>query len=469
MTDPGGVLGEIVRRKRVDVAARLGSATLADLMGQATPTRLSLRAALAQPGARFIMEVKRASPSAGLLRPAADPAGIARAFSGAADAISVLVDEPFFGGSYRDLEAVRAVFTGPLLAKDFVVDPRQVPEARRHGADAVLIMLSVLDDSEARDVMAAAAALGMDALVEAHDEAEVRRAVALAAPLIGINNRDLTTLTVDLAVTERLAALVPADRTLVSESGIASRADTARLAPHVDAFLIGSALMSAPEPAAAARTLAFGRVKACGLTHAADAQQAAAAGATYAGIVFVTDTPRAVSLDQAPPIVSAAREGGAVPVGVFRNAPVEEVTQTATQLGLHAVQLHGSEDAAFIADLRSKLPQATEIWAANPIGDQIVTRPEADRLLFDTARNGRSGGTGQTFDWSLVADHPQLDRAFLAGGLRPGNAAAAARVGAYGLDVGSGIETSPGRKDAAKLAAFFEALRLPARNPNPCD
>src|SRR4051794_21180985 len=161
-----GVLGEILARKRKDVAARLGD--LAGLRARARPTRRSLRAALARPGARFVMEVKRASPSQGQLRSDADPAAIARAYRGAADAVSVLTDEPYFGGSLTDLEAVRAAFDGPVLAKDFVVDPRQVAEARLHGADAVLVILAALDDSEAKGVMAEAQALGMDVLVEAH-------------------------------------------------------------------------------------------------------------------------------------------------------------------------------------------------------------------------------------------------------------------------------------------------------------
>ncbi|MFN3388689.1 MAG: indole-3-glycerol phosphate synthase TrpC, partial [Allosphingosinicella sp.] len=258
MRDPGGVLGEIVARKVKDVAARLDGVSLDDLRARAEPTRRSLRAALACPGARFIMEVKRVSPSQGTLRGEVDPAAIARAYRGAADAVSVLTDTPYFGGSLDDLAAVRAAFAGPILAKDFVVDARQVPEARLHGADAVLVMLSVLDNAEAAEVMAEARRFGMDALVEAHDEAEVRRAVALGAAIVGINNRNLRTLEVDLAVTERLAPLVPADRLVVAESGIADRAEVARLAPHADAFLVGSSLMRAEDPAVAARALAFG-------------------------------------------------------------------------------------------------------------------------------------------------------------------------------------------------------------------
>jgi indole-3-glycerol phosphate synthase/phosphoribosylanthranilate isomerase len=462
MTEIGGILGEIVARKRVDVAARLAGLSIEELRARAAPTRRSLHAALVRPGSRLVMEVKRASPSEGALRTAADPAAIARAYRGAADAISVLVDAPYFGGSYADLQAVRAEFDGPILAKDFVVDPRQVPEARLHGADAVLVMLSVLDDAAAAEVIAEARRLNMDALVEAHTEAEVRRAVALGARLIGINNRDLKTLEVDLAVTERLSALVPPDRLVVAESGISGRADVARLSPHADAFLVGSSLMRARDPAEAARALVHGRVKVCGLTDPQDAETAAQCGAAFLGLVMVPNTPRAVTLARAERV--AAGSGGASLVGVFRNEAGSKVAEAARALRLHAVQLHGREDAEYIAALRRALPGTTEIWAAAGVGGEIEpARIGADRTLFDTAVAGQSGGTGRAFDWSRLHGRADLAAGLLAGGLNPTNAPAASRIGAYALDVGSGVEMAPGRKDATKLAAFFEALRAPAR------
>ncbi|HTU10463.1 MAG TPA: bifunctional indole-3-glycerol-phosphate synthase TrpC/phosphoribosylanthranilate isomerase TrpF [Allosphingosinicella sp.] len=453
MAEPGGVLGEIVARKRVDVAARLAGGAPA-----AAPTGRSLRAALARPGARFIMEVKKSSPSEGAIRAGADPAQQALAYRGAADAISVLTDTPFFGGTLDDLAVVRAVFDGPILAKDFVVDPRQVAEARVYGADAVLCMLSVLADDAARAVLAAAEALNMDVLVEAHDEAELRRAVALGAPLIGINNRDLKTLTVDLATTERLSGLVPADRILVAESGIATRADVARLAPYADAFLVGTALMRAPRPAEAARALAYGRVKVCGITNRADADAAVAAGASYLGFVMVPGTPRAVTREQVAGI------GGMPTVAVFRNEKMMEVAIAARELRLAAVQLHGDEDAAYLRGLRPLLPEGTEIWATGAVGGDVPEpRLGADRILFDTMVDGRTGGTGKAFDWDRIRGRPELGDAVLAGGLNPANARAAARVGAWALDVCSGVEAAPGRKDHAKLGAFFDALRPEVR------
>jgi indole-3-glycerol phosphate synthase/phosphoribosylanthranilate isomerase len=317
-------------------------------------------------------------------------------------------------------------------------------------------MLSVLDDAEAAAIIAEAARLGMDALVETHDEIELERAVALGAAIVGINNRDLTTLKVDLAVTERLAPLVPAGALLVAESGIASRADVDRLAPLADAFLVGSSLMRAPDPAIAARELVYGRVKVCGLTDAGDAAMAQALGASYAGVVMVPNTPRARTCEQAQAIADAVT----IPlVGVFRNEKPMQVAHAARTLGLAAVQLHGEEDALYIRGLRQMLPEGTEIWAAGAVGESLPEqRLGADRILYDSQIGASSGGTGLVFDWSRLAGR-DLGGALLAGGLNPDNARDAARVGAFALDISSGVEAAPGRKDEVRVAALFEALR----------
>ena len=327
------VLARIVQRKRAEVAARLNGPVAA------APTVRSLRAALAKPGARFVMEVKRASPSGHRAKVSLEQA--VAAYAPVADAISVLTDGADFGGSIDDLREVRKRFDGPLLAKDFIVDPAQVSEARAAGADAVLVMLSVLDDEGAAAVLMEARRLAMDAIVEVHDEGEMKRALALGAEIVGINNRDLKTLTTDLAVTERLAGMIPVDVLVISESGISGRADVERLAPLVDGFLVGSALMVAPDIAQAARALVHGRVKLCGLTRVEDVELAARAGATHAGLIMVPVTPRAVTVNEAKPLAAAAREHGLKTVGVFRDAPLAEVTAAAQALKLDSLQLHG--------------------------------------------------------------------------------------------------------------------------------
>ncbi|MDQ3075091.1 MAG: bifunctional indole-3-glycerol-phosphate synthase TrpC/phosphoribosylanthranilate isomerase TrpF [Pseudomonadota bacterium] len=451
------VLARIVARKRVEVAERLGGRPV-----HAAPTTRSLRIALARPGARFVMEVKRASPSGHRSEVTVEQA--VAAYAPVADAISVLTDGPDFGGSLGDLRTVRARFDGPILAKDFVVDPAQVSEARAAGADAVLVMLSVLGDDEATAVLGEARRLAMDAIVEVHDEGELARALALGARIVGINNRDLKTLTTDLAVTERLAPLVPSDVLVISESGISSRVDVERLAPHADAFLVGSALMAAPDIAEAARALVYGRVKLCGLTRVEDVALAAAAGASHAGFIMVPGTPRAVSIDAAQAMTATARHIGVKAVGVFRDATTAEILEAANTLKLDAVQLHGREAESEITDLRSRLPASVELWALCGVFSRAAPRRAgADRSLFDTVSDGASGGTGSAFDWTLVEGREDLSSGFLAGGIEPANARAAARVGAYGLDVGSGVEARPGIKDSAKVKALFAALRPAVR------
>jgi indole-3-glycerol phosphate synthase/phosphoribosylanthranilate isomerase len=451
-----GVLGQMAAAKRDELAAKFDGVSLDALRASAQPTNRSLARALSGRGARFILEIKKASPSRGTIRAIGDPSQLARGYAGVADALSVLIDGPFFGGSLGDLRSARKGFAGPLLAKDFFLDIRQVAEARIAGADAVLVMLSLLDDVAAREMIAEARSFGMEALVEVHDEAEMRRALGLGATVIGINNRDLRDLSVDLATTERLARLAP-DRVLVSESGISRRADIDRLAPCVDAFLVGTSLMRAHDPAQAARELIFGRTKLCGL-NSGDVLRAARPAA-FAGFVFVPGSPRHVTADEAAPLAGISRRSGMLPLGIFRDAPLSIVADIATLLNLHAVQLHGREGLDEVLVLRRQLPPSCEIWTAISVGREPLMGRGGDRLVFD---NG-DGGTGRAFDWSLIHGHLDLPRAVVAGGIGAHNAQAARRLGAYAVDVGSGVDLYPGRKSPAKIHALFDALRAPCK------
>jgi indole-3-glycerol phosphate synthase/phosphoribosylanthranilate isomerase len=451
-----GVLGRIAAAKTEELRRRFDGVSLDTLRERAEPSRRSLTHALASPGARFILEIKKASPSRGAIRPDADPAAIARGYAGVADALSVLTDASFFGGSLADLTAARAEFDEPILAKDFFLDPRQVAEARIAGADAILVMLSLLEDDAAREMIAEAQRLGMDSLVEVHDESEMRRALALNAPLIGINNRDLRDLSIDLSTTERLALLAP-DRVLVSESGIGSRADVERLSRHVDAFLVGSSLMAQHSPAQAARELVFGRVKLCGLKTIGDLK--AARAAAFAGFVFVPTSPRGLSEHEAAPLSDRARAIGIGSVGVFRDTPIREVIRIARHTRLRAVQLHGREDADYVRTLRRNLPGEIEIWTALSVGRDPLEDRGGDRLLFDQG----DGGSGCAFDWALVKDHAQLATSIIAGGIGPHNASAARALGGHAIDVGSAVDLQPGHKSSEKIAALFEVLRPTSR------
>ncbi len=257
------VLDEICNRTRETVASRKAQHSLAQVeaIAKGAPPVRWFRAALSARHAAgdygLIAEIKKASPSAGLIRPDFDPEALARAYEeGGAACLSVLTDEPYFQGRNEYLMAARKACLLPVLRKDFMVDPWQVAESRAIGADCILLIMAVLDDALAAEMTHAARLLGMDVLVEVHDEAEMERAARLETGFIGINNRDLKTLRTDLAVTERLAPLAPPGYMLVCESGIGSAADIARMArAGARSFLVGESLMRAPDVAAAVRAL----------------------------------------------------------------------------------------------------------------------------------------------------------------------------------------------------------------------
>lgn len=252
------VLAEIVATKEEEVrelAPRL--AGLRSAVADAAPAR-AFGAALRAPGeVRLLAEVKRRSPSAGAIRPGADPAAIGVQYEkGGAAALSVLTDERYFGGSLDALRAVRAAVSLPVIRKDFVIDVAQVWEARAAGADAVLLIARILEGSRLPDLHAEARAAGLDVLVEVHDEDELGRALEAGATLVGVNNRDLRTFRTDLALTHSLAPLVPAAATLVAESGIRDSADVIALgAAGVDAVLVGESLMRQDDVRSAAAGL----------------------------------------------------------------------------------------------------------------------------------------------------------------------------------------------------------------------
>lgn len=378
--------------------------------------------ALAGPGLAAIAEVKRRSPSAGDLRPEADPAALARAFERAgAGAVSILVDERF-GGSVDDLRAARQAASLPLLAKGFFREPAELASLREAGADAVLLLLRDLDDGEASRLMRAADELGLDTLVEAHDAEELRRAVELGADPIGINARDLDTFAIDRRAQLELVESAPIDRVVVAESGISARAHGAEAElAGAEAVLVGSALMRAGDPAAKlAELISRPLVKVCGLTREEDVAVAAEAGADLAGFVLAEETPR-----RAPRVLTVPESMLSVAVHVG------EVTDDGADL----VQLYGREN-----DHRSR-----------------------DGVLL---RGGREVARVLDLPW-LETDGDHLERAesaegrvVLAGGLSAENVRAAIeRVRPWAVDASSSLETAPGIKDHARVRAYVEAAR----------
>ncbi|HEH9397106.1 TPA: bifunctional indole-3-glycerol-phosphate synthase TrpC/phosphoribosylanthranilate isomerase TrpF [Aeromonas salmonicida] len=456
------ILGKIVAAKQEWVATRKLAQPLESFQSTLTPSDRDFVGALKAGSTRFILECKKASPSKGLIRDDFSPEAIADIYGRYATAISVLTDEKFFQGDFAFLPRVRTRVQQPVLCKDFMIDPYQLYLARHYQADAILLMLSVLTDEGYRALFAVAKELGLGVLTEVSNEEELTRAIALGAPVIGINNRDLRDLSVDLNRTKQLAAILsqkaPSDRVVISESGIKDRTQVADLRHHAKGFLVGSSLMEEADLEAAVRKLVLGQNKVCGLTRAEDATAAHQAGAVFGGLIFVAKSPRYVDIPTARTVMAGAPLSY---VGVFRNAQQETIAKTVEALGLAAVQLHGDEDAAYIEALRPLLPASCQIWKAIGVtsGEPLPALDyPADRLLLDTKVGSQSGGTGQAFDWAMLAN---LNKAklMLAGGLNPDNALQAAQVGCLGLDFNSGVESAPGQKDGHKLAAAFAALR----------
>jgi indole-3-glycerol phosphate synthase len=263
VTSISGVLKDIVATKRAEVARlRSQSEELRAAARAAGPAR-DFRSALTWAGeVRLLAEVKRRSPSAGEIRPGASPGAVARDYAaGGAAALSILTDELYFGGSLDALREVRDAVELPLLRKDFVISPEQIWEARSAGADAVLLIVRILDDALLTDLHGEAREVGLQVLVEVHDEGELERALGVGATIVGVNNRDLATFTTDLGLSLRLAAMVPATTTLVAESGIRDAGQVELLGgAGVDAVLVGESLMRQPDVRAAAAAL-VGRPK----------------------------------------------------------------------------------------------------------------------------------------------------------------------------------------------------------------
>ena len=412
----------------------------------------------------YILECKKASPSKGLIRAEFNLEDIANVYKHYASAVSVLTDEKYFQGNFEFLPLVRAIVSQPVLCKDFMISEYQVYLARYYQADAILLMLSVVNDETYRVLADLAHSLGMGVLTETSNEEEFERALALGAKIIGVNNRNLHDLTVDLnrvvELTEKYSDRIPADVRIISESGIYNHKQIRQLQKVAHGFLIGSSLMGNQDLNNAVRSVIFGENKVCGLTRAQDVKIVYENGALYGGLIFVEHSKRCVSLRQAQELVTTAPLRF---VGVFQNQEIDFIAKIASQLQLYAVQLHGAETEGFITALRQQLPKNTQIWKAISVNTESQSAVDftndlnVDRYIFDSQTANQQGGTGKTFDWSLIPENLK-HKIILAGGISPNNVEQAIQQNCLGLDLNSGVESSEGVKDQEKVRLVFEKI-----------
>ena len=456
------ILDEIVQAKLRQIELQKQQLSLETIKDGLQHSDRDFLAALKQPQPAFILECKKASPSKGLIRPDFDLASIATTYSHYASAISVLTEPEYFQGSLDYLQIVRNRASQPLLCKDFLIEPYQVFQARYFGADAVLLILAILTDEQWTELFTLAQSLSMDAITEVSNETEMLRAKSLGAPIVGINNRNLRDMSIDLGTTRKLAADLPKNTFVISESGFFTNNQIRAMFDCADGFLIGSSLMAEENLSRAIKKIIFGQCKVCGLTRNEDARVADQAGATYGGVIFAESSPRQVNVDQARQVF---HETDLSRVGVFQNQSVDQIAEMVDQCQLDVIQLHGDEEPQMTAALTGKLGQREMlIWKAVTV-DQCESAANSwlgpypnVKLLVDNRSSEAAGGTGETFDWGQLPEQWR-DRIIVAGGIGPDNVAAAMRLGCCGVDMNSKLETQPGIKSSDLIRSAFHQIR----------
>ena len=452
-----------------------------------TDTGFPFETALRQQDFNFICEVKKASPSKGIIAEHFPYLEIAKEYEVAgAAAISVLTEPDFFKGDKKYLQEIASTVKIPVLRKDFIIDEYQIYQAKVWGASAILLICACLDVPTLTKFRELADSLGLSSLVEAHDEHEVQMAIDCGARIIGVNNRNLKDFTVDVQNSVRLRNLVQDDVIFVSESGLETPEDIQVLRDNnIGVALMGETFMRSPNKVEKLAYL-YGptyytlKVKMCGISKVETIPAVVEAKPDYMGLVFAP-SKRQVTVDQAKTLVEelhkqyASRYNSGAgqsnddveqsnndeikTVGVFVNETLENLVTIAKEINLDAVQLHGDEDEAFIQSLKERTN--VEVWKAVQIRSAADAEAwidsSADMLLFDAYHKDDRGGTGEVFDWSCL---DEFERPFmLAGGIDSTNVARAIRtVRPYGIDISSGIETE-GVKDDEKIKAFTNIVR----------
>ena len=466
----------VAQEKQVESPESVKAAALA----LPSDTGFSFEAALRQQDFNFICEVKKASPSKGIIAEHFPYLEIAKEYEVAgAAAISVLTEPDFFKGDKKYLQEIASTVKIPVLRKDFIIDEYQIYQAKVWGASAILLICACLDVPTLTKFRELADSLGLSSLVEAHDEHEVQMAIDCGARIIGVNNRNLKDFTVDVQNSVRLRNLVEDDVIFVSESGLETPEDIQVLRDNnIGVALMGETFMRSPNKVEKLAYL-YGptyytpKVKMCGISKVETIPAVVEAKPDYMGLVFAP-SKRQVTVDQAKTLVEELHKqytkrynSGAEQstndeiktVGVFVNETLDNLITIAKEVNLDAVQLHGDEDEAFIQSLKERTN--VEVWKAVQIRSAADAEAwidsSADMLLFDAYHKDERGGTGEVFDWSCL---DEFERPFmLAGGIDSTNVARAIRmVRPYGIDISSGIETD-GVKDDEKIKAFTNIVR----------
>ena len=458
----------VAQEKKVETPEAVKAAALA----LPSDTGFPFEAALRQQDFNFICEVKKASPSKGIIAEHFPYLDIAKEYEVAgAAAISVLTEPDFFKGDKKYLQEIASTVKIPVLRKDFIIDEYQIYQAKVWGASAILLICACLDVPTLTKFRELADSLGLSSLVEAHDEQEVQMAIDCGARIIGVNNRNLKDFTVDVQNSVRLRNLVQDDVIFVSESGLETPEDIQVLRDNnIGVALMGETFMRSPNKIEKLAYL-YGptyytpKVKMCGISKVETIPAVVEAKPDYMGLVFAS-SKRQVTVDQAKTLVEALHKQckaqndtvSIKTVGVFVNETLDNLVTIANEANLDVVQLHGDEDEAFIQSLKERTN--VEVWKAIQIRSAADAAAwidsSADMLLFDAYHKDERGGTGDVFDWSCL---DTFERPFmLAGGIDSTNVARAIRtVRPYGIDISSGIETN-GVKDDEKITAFTKIV-----------
>jgi indole-3-glycerol phosphate synthase/phosphoribosylanthranilate isomerase/anthranilate synthase/indole-3-glycerol phosphate synthase/phosphoribosylanthranilate isomerase len=469
-------LDRIVAQTRLDLEQRKRERPIEEmqhLAAQQPDPRDLLDAFKRRAKVQLIAEVKRASPSKGLLAPYLDPVKLACLYEAhGAAAISVLTEPNFFLGAPEHLTAIKQAVKVPVLRKDFIIDEYQVYEARAWGADAILLICAILDDTQLRYLLHAAHEQHMRCLVEVHSCAEAQRAVDAGAAIIGVNSRDLVTFEMHPYLIRDIRQVIPPQCVVVAESGIHAQADARRLARYnLQAMLVGESLVVSNDVPAQIHTLLAGanestQVKICGLRTPEAINATVEAGADMLGLVFYEPSHRYIQPQQVQPLLQASErfaepsKGQTTPdlVGVFVNKHADFINEVVQQAGLHFVQLHGTESPELCQQICRPIIKALHVRSDTDLALIKAYEQVTWRLLLDTPTPAW-GGTGITHDWKLARVAAQEAPIFLSGGLTPDNVASAIhQVHPWGVDVSSGVETNK-QKDVSKIRAFVQHVR----------